>query len=358
MLSVEECDVAIVGGGPAGSAAAIWCARRSLRVILLERERFPRHRPGETLPPAVEPLFGQLGVDRAVALADFHRHTGTWVQWNDALRFDAFGADDTGPWRGYQAPREKLDRILLDAAVDAGVDVRQSSRALKPVMNEGKIIGIETAQTRIAADWIIDAAGGQHWLARQLGIPRRSHSPKLIAHYGYARGHLHDRSDVPKIVADETGWTWTAQIGSDLYTWTRLSFDRADPKRDQPPNAFASLTSIGSSRGADVTWRIVERPAGPGYICVGDAANVLDPASSHGVLKALMSGMMAGHVIAEHRTGEATQLAAICAYTAWIKGQFDADVAALSDLYRKLPNPPAWIRKNADLTAGDYPALQ
>jgi flavin-dependent dehydrogenase len=358
MTPVETCDVVIVGGGPAGTAAALWCAHRGLSVILLERECFPRHRPGETLPPAVEVLFGQLGVDRAVALADFQRHAGTWVKWNDALRFDAFGADNTGPWRGYQAPREKLDQILLDAAADAGVDVWQSSRALTPVLNDGKVIGIETAQTRIAADWVVDAAGGQHWLARQLGIPRRFCSPRLIAHYGYARGHLPDHEKAPEIVADETGWTWTAKIGVDLYTWTRLSFDRDDPQRDQPPITFASLTPIAPSRGADVTWRIVERPAGPGYLCVGDAAAVLDPASSHGVLKALMSGMMAGHVIAEHRTGTATPAAAIRAYTAWIEGHFDADVAALSDLYRKLPNPPAWIPKHAELATGDYSALQ
>jgi flavin-dependent dehydrogenase len=213
----------------------------------------------------------------------------------------------------------------------------------------GKVVGIATSQSRIAANWVVDAAGGQHWLARQLGIPRRAMSPKLIARFGYARGHYPPHVEAPEIIADDSGWTWTAKIGIDLYTWTRLSFDRDHPQRDQPPNAFASLTPISLPRGADVTWRIVERPAGPGYLCAGDAAAVLDPASSHGVLKALMSGMMAGHVIAEHRTGKATQVAAIRAYTTWIKGQFDADVAALSDLYRKLPQPPSWIQERADL---------
>jgi flavin-dependent dehydrogenase len=55
-------DVAVVGGGPVGSAAALWCVRQGLRVVLLERERFPRRHPGVTLPPGVEPLFAQLGV--------------------------------------------------------------------------------------------------------------------------------------------------------------------------------------------------------------------------------------------------------------------------------------------------------
>lgn len=343
----------IVGGGPAGTAAALWCAHRELRVILLERERFPRHRPGETLPPAAEVLFDQLGVGTAIARADFHRHTGTWVEWNAARRFDGFGVDDAGPWGGFQAPREKLDQMLLDAASAAGVEIRQPARALKPVTENGNVVGIETAHTRIVASWVVDATGGQHWLARQLGIPRRFCSPRLIAHYGYARGHRLPHDGAPEIVADETGWTWTAKIADDHYTWTRLSFVRADPKRDQPPPTFSTLTPIGPSRGADVTWRMVERPAGPGYLCAGDAAAVLDPASSHGVLKALMSGMMAGHVIAEHRTGNASRVAAIRTYAAWIKGQFEADVAALRDLYRDLPDPPDWICNNADLSSGN-----
>ena len=91
--TVADADVAIVGGGPAGAAAALWCARQGLRVVLLERERFPRHRPGETLHPGVEPLFAQLGVAEAVLGAGFTRHLGTWVSWSGPRRFEPFGAD-------------------------------------------------------------------------------------------------------------------------------------------------------------------------------------------------------------------------------------------------------------------------
>ena len=88
---------------------------------------------------------------------------------------------------------------------------------------------------------------------------------------------------------------------------------------------------------------MVERPAGPGYVCVGDAACVLDPAASHGVLKALMSGMMAAHVIAERVAGGASGDQAIRAYTSWLTRLFRADVAALTELYRTHPFPPAWV---------------
>src|SRR5215204_6110773 len=142
--SSTDADVVIVGGGPAGSAAALWCARQGLRVVLLEREAFPRHRPGETLPPGVEPLFAQLGVADAILAAGFSRHLGTWVSWSGPRHFDPFGRDSRGSWYGFQAPREELDRILLDAVRGPYAMVRQPCRALHPLRDRGKVIGVAT----------------------------------------------------------------------------------------------------------------------------------------------------------------------------------------------------------------------
>ena len=102
---------------------------------------------------------------------------------------------------------------------------------------------------------------------------------------------------------------------------------------------------VARTRGANVTWRIVSRPAGPGYICVGDAAAVLDPASSHGVLKGLMSGMMAVHVIARAESGTASNAAATEAYSAWLREWFQADASELRRMYGELPHPPAWVHE-------------
>ncbi len=343
-------DVVVIGGGPAGSAAAIWCARRGLDVMIVERERFPRHRPGETLPPAAEVLLGQLGVMDAVARCGFLRHEGTWTEWAGPRRFTAFGSDSDGPWRGVQAPRDRLDRILLDAAIDAGVSVQQPVRATRLLREHGRVTGVATADITVAATWVVDAGGGQHWLARQLDIRRRFASLRLIARYGYARGQYPVPYEGPEIRSDEHGWTWTAQVATDLYQWTRLSFSENDPGRDTPPAVFRELTALGPPRGADVSWRIVERPAGLGYLCVGDAAAILDPASSHGVLRALMSGMMAGHVITECARGAVPATAAIREYHAWITNQFNTDVTALGDFYRSLDKPPHWVLPETSLS--------
>lgn len=80
---------------------------------------------------------------------------------------------------------------------------------------------------------------------------------------------------------------------------------------------------------------------------VGDAAAVLDPASSHGVLKAVLSGMLAARAITETPSFDD---AVARSYSDWVHYQFEHDVAGLRDLYDRLPNPPGWIRDRGSLS--------
>lgn len=294
------------------------------------------------MPPGAEPIFEQLGVAEAVRAAGFTRHPGTWVSWDGPRRFEPFGGDAGGPWRGFQAPRDELDALLLSAADRAGAGVRQPCRVLDPIVDYGRVVGVVTSDGPIRARWVVDAGGGAHWLARRLGIPLEFATPRLVARYGYVVGCCPERDDAPEIVADEAGWSWSARIAKGRYHWTRLSFGPEDPWRASPRTPLAGLTPVARTRGADVTWRIVERSAGPGFLCVGDAATVLDPASSHGVVKALMSGMMAAHAIGHVRSGAMPERAAAEGYAAWVREWFRADVAELRRLYRRLPSPPDW----------------
>ncbi|HEX2181704.1 MAG TPA: hypothetical protein VHH10_05425 [Rubrobacteraceae bacterium] len=77
---------------------------------------------------------------------------------------------------------------------------------------------------------------------------------------------------------------------------------------------------------------------------------MLDPASSHGVLKALMSGMMAAHLIAQVVCYEASESAAAQRYSDWILRWFDHDVAGLLALYGRLPKPPGWVRERGSIS--------
>lgn len=94
---------------------------------------------------------------------------------------------------------------------------------------------------------------------------------------------------------------------------------------------------MGKPSGADVTWRAISQPGGPGYFLVGDAAAVLDPASSHGVQKAIMSGMMAGHSSQIMNAGQKEDNI-ILGYCKWIHNWFEHDVETLKKLYALLPS--------------------
>ncbi len=338
-------DIIIIGSGPAGSATAIKCAQNGLKVVLIEAKEFPRSHPGETLHPGIEPLLNELGVVESVLNAGFLRHQGNWVEWESERKFVAFSQKESEVWQGFQAWRADFDSILLNRVRSLGVKVLQPCQASNLLISEGKIIGVETSQGVLKASKIVDASGGNHWLARQLNLPINYHSPRLIAHYGYAQGECPQRDNAPAIVADANGWTWTAKVKPQLYQWTRLSFDEQAMEKNWLPAEFQELKVEHKMRGADVTWRIVSQPAGNGYFLVGDAAMVLDPASSHGVLKAIMSGMMAGHLIASELLEKITEEEAVLYYCEWINNWFRNDFEQLSQLYGMLPNPPAWILK-------------
>lgn len=332
-----DLDVLVVGAGPAGCAAAILCAQRGLRVALLEREPFPRDRPGETLHPGVEPLLQQLGLGDALRTADFPRHPGIWVRWDADTRFEPFGADGEGPWLGFQAWRATFDSLLLERARGLGVVIWQPCRADMPTLDGARVTGVRTSGETLPARFIIDAAGASHWLARKLSLDIRHYSPRLTVRYGYARGECPARDDAPALVADDSGWTWTARVRLRLYGWARLTWHDARGLDPSPPEELRGLAARGPVRAADVTWRMVSEPAGPGYFLAGDAAALLDPTASHGVLKGLMSGMMAAHLCAKVIKEGASEQQASREYRSWLAGWFEADIARLTELYARLP---------------------
>ena len=164
-------DVAVVGGGPGGSAAATLLAQQGWRVVLLEREQFPRPHVGESLLPASLPILRDLGVLEAVAAAGFVRKLGATMVW---------GADPD-PWswyfretnrsypHSYQVERDRFDQLLLENAAAAGVDVRQGER-VSSVEFLGGGVRLQAESSPVAARFVVDASGQAGLLARQLRL--------------------------------------------------------------------------------------------------------------------------------------------------------------------------------------------
>jgi flavin-dependent dehydrogenase len=318
----------VIGGGPAGCAAAISAAQAGLRVLLVERLNFPR----------------QLGVWEQVESAGFIRHPGQRVIWAGERRFSRFGGTEVEPWLGFQAWRPVLDAILLRRAAAVGVEVWHPCAAVSPVMGNGRVLGVVTERREVRAKFVVDATGGGGWLARKLGLLVELRSPRLIANYAYIETEQAGEWFLPELQSTLAGWMWMAQVLPQVVAWTGLSLN--DPSSGVPDGlaklAGARRLAVGGA-SADVTWRFADNAAGLGYFLTGDAAMVIDPASSHGVLRALMSGMMAAHLSARVCHDGLAEESAATAYVTWLRAWFEHDAEKLGDFYGQLATPPEWL---------------
>ena len=336
-------DLLAIGAGPAGCAAAITAAAAGATVCLIDRTASPRERPGETLHPGAVPLLERLGIGDAITDGRFVRDPGVAIATEAGCRFEGYGTDDGGPWYGLQVPGATLDALLRRRASALGVDIHLGESALRPLVADHRVIGVRTDRACIRARLVVDGTGGRHWLARHLALPIHRLSPPLIAHYGYAHADDGAACPVPLFEVDAEGWTWSAQVTDRLLHWTRLNFHKGPPARQWRPDRWRRLPPAGPVRRANVTWRQSADVAGSGYFLCGDAATVMDPAASHGVLKALMSGMLAGHLAAAICRQPAYEAQARADFTAWINDRARADTDAMRELYADFRKPPQWL---------------
>ena len=277
-----------------------------------------------------------MGVDAEVNAAGFLRYPGHRIGGEAGIpeRLEPFGGDDHREWRGYQAWRPELDQILLRQAFACGVTVRRPCRVREVILDGAELMGLDTEQGPVHARYFLDASGRSQWLMRKLGLRSLQHSPKFRVRYGYVTCPDEPGSfDIPLMHLGSDGWTWIARVRTDRCAWVRMRFDGVDPGSDWRPPQLADFYPVGPSKGEDMTWRISEQLAAERWFLMGDAAAVLDPASSHGVLRALMSGMQVAHVIAASVRGAISDVVAAKLYSQWLQDWFNSDVSRLRELY-------------------------
>ena len=167
----------------------------------------------------MQSIFRQLGVEQHVEAASTIRHDAQRIVWGGRDFLSGFGADEQGPWLGYQILREKLDSILIERARNVGVDVAQPDTVEAAIVESGRVVGVRTSEV-VLGRFVIDASGSRGWLRRQLGLRVKTASPPLYAYYGYCEGELEEPGVLPSLTADEDGWTWIAEIGPRQFHWT------------------------------------------------------------------------------------------------------------------------------------------
>jgi len=313
-------DVIVIGGGPAGSAAATMLARKGWQVIVLEREQFPRDHVGESLLPASIPVLEELGALAAVEEAGFLKKYGATMVW---------GTGDT-PWswyfketsqrypHSYQVWRPQFDQILLENAKAQGVTVLEGHQVTEVIFDGDEAIGAEftngqgetgEAQCR----FVVDASGQSTLLARHLDSRQWDPFFQNLAVYAYFTGTEPlpdpDQNNI-FIESYQYGWLWSiplhtgrtsvgavvdSAIGQEgIQQNGAKAFLEAQLAQSNQTRVMLTNAQMDSEPTVVRDWSYTaEKLYGPGYIMAGDAACFVDPLFSSGVHLALMSGVLA-----------------------------------------------------------------
>ena len=318
------CDVAVVGGGPAGAAAGAMLAQGGLNVLILEKESFPRFCIGESLLPHGNDLLRELGVWPKLEEAGFLKKYGAEFCSGDRSRFQRFWfSKNMGPSHeySYQVDRALFDKLLLDHARDTGCMVKQETRVLS-LDNAGRermslrCRGAE-GEFGVACRWVIDASGRNGFAGQRIGFRRRAtqrgrraaiygHFAGVFRNSGKAEGHI-------TIVRLPNGWFWMIPLAGDRTSvglvlpadQARVSEGRtADTIFREAVEASAEvrcrmegaspLTTLNVT--GDYSWKFSSF-AGRRVVLTGDAAGFVDPIFSSGVMLALKSSMRASALI-------------------------------------------------------------
>ncbi len=328
---VLETDVLVIGAGPAGCSTGIQLLKQGKSVVFVDKSQFPRSAPGETLHPGAEQLLRELGVWDSAREKVASRHKGISSAFRKQVAFQAY--NESEDWRGFQFKRSELDFLLLQEVVRLGARTFLGQPPQEVVTDsEGNVCKIICEGLDIRPSYVIDASGRANWLGRRLEIARTVFSPSLLAWYGHVKSWKDGEFSTPRLCWTSNGWTWLAAICDGLVSWTQMDVIRPQSRHSNwLPSQLLECEAVGRTRGIDVTWQVAEVLSANNWFMVGDAAFVLDPASSHGWLKATMSGMLVAHLI--NSSSSLNIRSMHWQYKKWATTTFHSDRARLQELY-------------------------
>jgi menaquinone-9 beta-reductase len=302
-------DVVVIGGGPAGAAAAIHAARQGLSVTVCEKG--PRGRDkvcGDGLTPRAMAALDALKIDVSPA----HRIDGLRMIAGRRTRELRWPTTGRFPDHGAVWPRRRFDLALIDAAAEAGADVRFGTEAVPRFNDDGdRVTGVDTPGGRIDAAMVVLAAGAQGAAAKVLGAVRDPAEPFALAIRTYAETPRHRERhleaclslrDANGTAVPGYGWLFpagdgTVNIGvgalSTMKGFRKLNLNHlVEQYRAQVVDSW----SLGPHLEKPRAWRLPMsclRRSGPGWVAVGDAAGFVNPMNGEGIDYGLESAVLA-----------------------------------------------------------------
>ena len=374
VISVDEIDiydVAIIGGGPAGSTAATLLAKAGRRVVVFEREKFPRFHIGESLLPFSVGTFDRLGLREKLDATFMPKFGGeiTAACGTKGVKFyfkDGFRSQRD---RAYQVTRSEFDKLLLDHSRENGVEVREQSEIARLEFADEYVdlfwVGSArcadrasqrdvptTAHGRTRARYLLDCSGRQTILGSLFNLKKTyDHLQKfsVFAHYENVERLPGKDATLIRMVRGLDRWFWTIPL-TETRTSVGVVMDTATFRATKlaPQAALetfiaeqplmvermknATLVSPIYSAG-DFSYRNT-RLAGDRWLLAGDAAGFIDPVFSSGVFLAIMSAEQAADTLEEVLRDESKRKRSFNKYSRTVNRIMDIYLTFVNSWYR------------------------
>ena len=320
-------DVIVIGGGPAGSTVASILSREGRKVVLFEKERFPRHHIGESLMTDTYFTFQRMGLLEKLRQSPFVRKYS--VQFaNSAGResrpFYFFEASHQEAAVTWQVTRSEFDLMLIEHAAEQGATVYQESQIKRVLFEEERAYGVEALMTdgsvrEFQAPVVVDATGQSAMLSNKFGWRVRDPKLKKAVLYSYFKG-AHREPDlnggatlVLRTPKGSNGWFWYIPLENDItsvgvvadpeYLLKDRGKDLAKIFDEEIEKCEPCRGRVAGATRTDKIYSILDYSyrskscAGDGFILIGDAYGFLDPIYSSGVLLALKMAELAADSI-------------------------------------------------------------
>ncbi len=338
----QDWDVVVVGGGPAGSTLATLCRKYDpdLRVLILEKEKFPRDHIGESQLPAISAILAEMGCWDKVEAAQFPIKIGatyTWGRDQDEWDFDFWPSDQfvdeprPAKYEGqrlrtaFQVDRAKYDDILLRHAEEMGTVVREQTQVRRVLVEGDRIVGLELDSGEVVRGrHYVDASGAVNLFRRALGVsgqaPRELRNVAFWDYWENAEWAVKIGVGGTRVQVRSLpyGWIWFIPLGPtrtsvglitpvEHYKQSGLSpseiYDKALQEQPHIRALLRNATPRGKVESCKDWSNVADRVVGENWFIVGEAAGFADPILAAGMTLAHQSARHAAYTILELERG-------------------------------------------------------
>ena len=328
MSETNRYDTIIIGGGPSGCCSGAILAEYGHRVLILEREKFPRFHIGESLIPFTYEPLKRIGMIPKMKNSHFVKKYSVAFVRPDGKTSTPFyfytRYDKDTIAQTWQVLRSEFDQMLMDNAREKGAEVREEMTVTDLIRDGGKVVGVRAKDKKgvvseFFAPITLDCSGKEAWSANRNGWRIRDPYLNKVAVWTYYKGSKRepglDEGQTMVAYIPDKGWFWHIPQHDDMVSVGVVAEGKyltrdgvKDPKaifnREVEENQWIKdHLSVGESTGQYYVLSEYSHHSrhcsSPGLLLVGDAFAFLDPVFSSGVMLALKTGMLAGERVHE-----------------------------------------------------------